>query len=30
MQQTGFIGSMTGDGDLTENYNDYMYWGDKT
>jgi hypothetical protein len=30
MQQTGFIGSMADDGNLSENYKDYLDWGDKT
>lgn len=30
MLQTGFIGSMAGDGKLSENYRDYLDWSDKT
>lgn len=30
MQQTGFIGSMSGDGNLSENYKEVLDWSDKT
>ena len=30
MQQTGFIGSMAGDGNLSENYKEILDWSDKT
>lgn len=30
VQQTGFIGSLAGDGDLSESYKDHLDWGDKT
>lgn len=30
MQQAGFIGSMAGDGNLSENYKDVLDWSDKT
>ncbi|MCK9606727.1 MAG: hypothetical protein M0R33_09815 [Methylomonas sp.] len=29
MQQTGFIGSMAGDGNLSENYKNLLDWSDK-